>query len=819
MKFSVNWLREFVELPSNIEELAELLTLAGIEIEGIEKRGANFDLVVVAQINASAQHPNADRLSVCQVDDGSGQPRQIVCGAKNYKVGDKVPLALPGAVLVNDLKIKPSKLRGVESQGMLCSPSELGLSQDSDGLLILSPDAKIGEPIASLFPEDTILDVEITPNRGDLLSHFGLAREIAALTGAATPSSRISQQSVGEPARGRAGSIEISAPEACAFYSARRIENIKVGPSRDWLRAKLEAVGLRSINNIVDITNFVMLEIGQPLHAFDADKLTGPIHVRLATSGEKFLALDGKTYSLGERDLVIADDVRAVGIAGVMGGEDTGVTESTTTLLLESAFFEAGSVRRTARTLNLPSDASYRFERRVDPGMILPASQRASDLIHEIAGGNPAPEIAAAGALPAAPSDVSLRYERCSALIGVTVPKERADQILERFGLEKAHDGGDKSLWRIPTYRFDLQREADLIEEVVRVWGIENVPARSRSRFTPSSDADKSHDLQMGLRRSLVARGYSEARTSKLIPRTALVFDPQAVPLKNPLSEDHVALRSTLMPGLIGVLERNIREGAQRVKIFELSKVFIPPHADEQHRLGILAWIGAGPAGARTADSEELFLDLKEVIASLLRDPSDKKPSEKRLTFRRSAHPDLALAAQIFWNDAPVGFVGQLDSRHARQLETEMPVCVAELDLMSFEYGETNEETRQSIDGKAAVKGVPATALLGRIAFSELSRYPAIRRDIAMIVPNELTYEKILQVIWDSNESLLEQVDFFDRYSGPEAERRFGAGKKSMAYALTYRDRTRTLTNDEITVVHAKIRERLQRELGVELRE
>ena len=603
MKFSVNWLREFVELPPSVDQLADLLTMVGIEIEGIEKRGANFDKVVVAQINASAQHPNADRLSVCQVDDGSGQPRQIVCGAKNYKVGDKVPLALPGAVLANDLKIKPSKLRGVESQGMLCSPSELGLSQESDGLLILSPEAKIGEPIASLFPEDTILDVEITPNRGDLLSHFGLAREISALVGQPL---RLPNQPTagGAPALQKKG-IEISAPEQCPFYSARRIENIKVGPSPDWLRAKLEAVGLRSINNIVDITNFVMLETGQPLHAFDADKLSGGINVRLAQPGEKFLALDGKTYSLSEQDLVIADDARAVGIAGVMGGEDTGVTEETTTLLLESAFFNPASVRRTARTLNLPSDASYRFERRVDPGMILPASHRAAELMREIAGANLSPEIATAGALPEPPADVSLRYEHCNELIGVTVPKERAAEILQRFGLQETRATESESTWKIPSHRADLQRDVDLIEEIVRAFGIENVPVRYRSRFTPSSEADKSHDLHMLLRSSLVALGYSEVRTSKLIPRTALVFDPQAVQLKNPLSEDHVALRSTLMPGLIDVLERNIREGAQRVRIFELSKVFIPPDADEQQRLGILAWIGAGQPSSRTPDSEE----------------------------------------------------------------------------------------------------------------------------------------------------------------------------------------------------------------------
>ncbi|MFN2623126.1 MAG: phenylalanine--tRNA ligase subunit beta [Chthoniobacterales bacterium] len=802
MKFSVNWLREFVELPSNVDELAELLTMAGIEIEGIEKRGANFDKVVVAQIKASEQHPNADRLSVCQVDDGRGETRQIVCGAKNCQVGDKVPLALPGAVLVGDLKIKPSKLRGVESQGMLCSPSELGLSEDSDGLLILSPDAKIGEPIASLFPEDTIFDVEITPNRGDLLSHFGLARDIAAL--------------VGQPLRlpsaitapGWAGSIEISAADECPFISFRKIDNVKVGPSPDWLRAKIESVGIRSINNIVDISNFVMVELGQPTHAFDADKLKGAINVRLARDGEKFLALDGKTYGLNPENLVIADQERAVGLAGVMGGEETGVSETTKNILLEAAWFLPTSVRRTARTLNLPSDASYRFERRVDPGMVLAASNRAAELMREIAGAKPAAEIATAGKLPSPPSDVSLRYAHVDELIGISILPTRVDEILQRFGLQPASSSKEQSSWRIPSHRFDLRRDVDLIEEIVRAFGIENVPVRYRSQFTASSEADRMHDLQMGLRLSLVMLGYSEVRTSKLIPRSALVFDQQAVQLKNPLSEDHVALRSTLMPGLIGVLERNIREGAEQVKIFELSKVFIPPDAQEQHRLGILAWRKLTRLKGGIADSEELFLDVKETIASALRNPSDKKPSDRLLAFRQSVHPELAFTANIFWGDVHVGFVGQLHRRHARMLETEAPICIVEIDF-------------QMLGGKErdVARGVPIDALLRRISFSELSRYPAIRRDIAMVAPDHLSYEKILQTIWDSNEPLLERVEFFDRYIGPDAERRFGKGKKSMAYALTYRAKTRTLTNEEITAVHAKIRERLQRELGVELRE
>src|SRR2546421_870062 len=425
MKFSVNWLREFVDLPENPGEIADLLTRAGVETENIETRGANVDRVIVAQITGSSRHPNADRLSVCEVDDGSGAKRQIVCGATNYKVGDKVPLALPGVKLPNGLEIKKSKLRGVDSEGMLCSPIELGLGEDASGLLILSPEAKVGAPITDLFPSDTILDVEITPNRGDLLSHYGLAREIAALTGKklkSTPrDTKIETRKIG---------VAITSSRECPFFSARKIDNVTVGPSPQWLRAKIESVGIRSINNIVDISNFVMLELGQPTHAFDADKLKGGINVRLAREGEKFLALDGKTYSLKPDNLVVADQERAVGIAGVMGGEETGVTESTKNILLEAAYFLPASVRRTARNLNLPSDASYRFERGVDPGMVLQASQRATELIREIASGTPAKIGAAAGKIPPNPADVSLGYEKCDRVVGLSIKPKAVDEIL-----------------------------------------------------------------------------------------------------------------------------------------------------------------------------------------------------------------------------------------------------------------------------------------------------------------------------------------------------------------------------------------------------
>jgi len=787
MKFSVNWLREFVDLPASVDALAELLTLAGIEIKSAQTRGANIDKVIVSQITASSQHPNADRLTVCEVDDGSGTKRQIVCGATNYKVGDKVLLALPGAKLPNGIEIGKSKLRGIESEGMMCSAIELGLGEEASGLLILSPDAKIGAPIGDLFPADAILDVEITPNRGDLLSHFGLAREIVALTGKKL---RAPAKLGGAPG-GRAlpREVKISALHECPFYSARRIDNVTVRPSPDWLREKIESVGIRSINNIVDISNFVMLELGQPTHAFDADNLRGGIHVRLARDGEKFLALDGKNYSLTFENLVIADDERAVGIGGVMGGEETGVTESTRNILLESAYFLPASIRRTARDLNLPSDASYRFERGVDPQMILRASQHVADLIREIAQGNPAKETALAGKLPPDPEDVSLSYKKCDQVLGIAVEPKTVDEILERFALTKRTGENGSATWTIPSYRRDLQRDVDLIEEVVRTYGVAKIPGTNRSRFTPSSVADHSHDLESALRNDLAARGLAEVRTSKLIPRHATATRTEnAIMLRNPLSEDHVALRPNLLTTLLAVLDRNVRAGAERIAIFELGRVFVPPSGKEERHLGILLWGSATSASdwrLQTKRRLDLF-DLKGAIESL---PIDS------LSFRRSEHRDFALVTEILSRDRVIGSGGQLSASCASELSAPGPIYFAEL------------ETDLLLEGQKSAK-----------KFREMERFPAVTRDIAMIVPQKLPHAQIVGAIREPPEPLLESVELFDLFEGQE-EAAAGVSGKSLAYRLTYRAKNRTLTNQEVTLAHAKIRQRLKRELGVTLRE
>ena len=774
MKFSVNWLSEFIaDLPKDAEDIADLLTRAGVETENIEKRGAKIDNVVVSQIKESSRHPNADRLTVCEVDDGSGTKRQIVCGATNYEVGDKVPLALPGAKLPNGTEIRKSQLRGVESEGMLCSAIELGLGSDAAGLLILSPEAKIGAPISDLFPSDTILDVEITPNRGDLLSHYGLAREIAALTGTKL---RSTPHDVKIPNR-RTG-VTITSTRECPFFSARRIENVHVGPSPQWLRARIESVGIRSINNIVDISNFVMLELGQPTHAFDADELKGDINVRLARDKEKFLALDGKTYSLKPDMCVVADQRRAVGIGGVMGGEDTAVKDSTRNVLLEAAYFLPTSIRKTARDLNLPSDASYRFERGVDPEMVLRASQRAAELIQEIARGTAAKEIRTAGKQPANPSDVSLSYEKCDRVVGITLKPKDVDEILEGFGLKKI--GAAKHMtWKIPSYRPDLQRDVDLIEEVVRHYGADQIPGTDRSRFTTTSEADRFHDSESAWRNRLAAAGLYEVRTSKLLPRERFAFAESAIELRNPLSEDAVALRPSILVGLLAVLDRNIRAGAERVAIFEIGRTFIPPSGKEERHLGVLLWGNTATAADwRSGKSRNLDLfDLKGALESVV----------PKLSFRPGKFPDLALPVDVYSGDRMIGFGGQLSSA---KTSAPGPVFVAELhaDLL------LREEAQRK--------------------FSELEKFPSITRDIALIVSEETPHEKISRTIREPREPLLESVELFDLFT-----EKVGGAKKSLAYRLTYRDRSRTLTNEEVNAAHAKIRERLRNDLSAELRE
>jgi phenylalanyl-tRNA synthetase beta chain len=503
--------------------------------------------------------------------------------------------------------------------------------------------------------------------------------------------------------------------------------------------------------------------------------------VRLAREGEKFLALDGKTYPLTPQNLVIADDERAVGIAGVMGGEESGVTKSTKNVLLESAYFLPANIRGTARDLNLPSDASYRFERGVDPQMILPVSRRVTQLICEVAAAKPAATIEIAGELPPDPPDVSLSYDGLDRLLGIHIEPVTADTILTRFGLSKS-DSASRPRWKIPSYRRDLQREVDLIEEIIRAHGIEKIPSADRSRFTPLSEADRNFDFETKLRRDLIAIGLTEARTSSLIARSEVATANGAIELRNPLSEDHVALRTSLITGLLGAVARNIRAGAERIALFEIGNIFGPPTGEQQRKLAIaLCGQAASAKDWRSAKKRQIdFFDLKGALKIL-----------GAFEFRRSKQPGFVVIAEIFYETDRIGYGGQLSATTS----ASAPVLVAEIDLARIAQAKEHAKP-----------------------FKEIDRYPEVTRDIAMFVGPRVTHAEILAAIASANEPLLEKVELFDLFMENDGQKK-PEMKKSLAYSLTYRDKNRTLTSEEVSAVHARIRERLRNDVGAELRE
>ena len=780
MKVSLSWLSTHIDLSAyTTAQLTDLLTFAGVEVEGIEEKGVASDKVVVAQIKEFVQHPNADKLSVCQVDDGSGSLRQIVCGAKNFKAGDKVPLALPGAVLPGNFEIKEGKLRGVVSGGMMCSGKELGIGEDHGGLLILDPASPVGTPFNQLFKPDVMFDLEITPNRSDLLSHLGLARELAALTGLPLKS----QRDHATPATKRVASdIKIEASDACPFYTARLVKGVKVGPSPDWLKARLESIGLRPINNIVDITNYVLMEMGQPLHAFDVAKLNGSIVVRHATDGEKMLALDGNEYTLDTSDLVIADSARPVAIAGVMGGEDTGVTETTTDVLLESAYFQPSGIRRTSRKLGLSSDSSYRFERGVDPQQVQGASELATKLILELAGGKAEPDTQHAGAAPTLASVVAFDELKTRKLLGIPdLSDAEMHDILGKFGLTQTRDG-----WQVPSYRLDLQRSVDLAEEIARVVGLERVPSKQSAAFAPTDAADRSYDFAMQVRQALANRGFNEAQTLRLISSAQLtdslgVIDltKWTVPVKNPLSEDHTTLRPSIVPGLIATAALNIRQGSNRLRFFELGRIFLKlPNGQtrEDERLAILisgpvspsSWHGREPQAASVHDLRGII----EQLPGLTGQTIDLKKTADNGTF--------LLSAELKANNKGIGWIAQLHPARARAMDARHPVYVAELVLSSLR-GTT-----------------------GPARFEELPRFPAITRDVAMEVPADLPHQQVATFFAGQKEPLLIKAEVFDVFTDATGTK-LAKDRKSIAWTLTYRASDRTLETNEVELAHGRI--------------
>lgn len=800
MQVSLSWLSTHLDLSGyTTPQLSDLLTFAGIEVEGIEEKGVATDKVVIAQIQSFVQHPNADKLSVCQVDDGSGSLRQIVCGAKNFKAGDKVPLALPGAVLPGGITIKEGKLRDVVSNGMLCSGKELGVGEDTGGLMILDASLPVGVPFNQLFPADTVFDLEITPNRSDLLSHVGLARELAALTGLPLKGLRDHAGTEVKVRSAQETEVKLEAADGCPYYSARVLKGVKVGPSPDWLKSRLESIGLRPINNIVDITNYVMMEMGQPLHAFDVAKLSGGIVVRRAAEGEKILALDGTEQALLPEDLVIADCTRPVAIAGVMGGEESGVTESTVDILLEAAWFAPSGVRRTARRLGLHSDSSYRFERGVDPAQVLGASALATKLILELVGGSAAAETVVAGEAPALVGGVVLDEKRLHRLLGMPdLQTAEVHGILSKLGLTLKSTAEGSSTWAIPSYRLDLLRSVDLVEEVARVIGLDRVPPKFTAAFASGDATDRQYDHAMQLRQALAGRGFHEAQTLRLIS-TAQIADSLgagdaaavSAALKNPLSEDHTTLRPSLVPGLLASAALNIRQGAARLRLFEAGRVFLKlPNGQvrEEERLAILlsgpespsSWHGKEP---RVAD----LFDLRGVVENLPGVAAlDVKPMKE--------NPGFLLYHELRAGNRVLGWIAQVHPMRTREMNARSPVYVVELVLSALRQG----------------AGGPAK-------FTDLPRFPAMTRDVAMELPADVPHTKVKTFFGGVKEPLFIKADLFDVFSDP-AGVKLPADRKSVAWTLTYRSPERTLETPEVDAAHARILAALEKALPATIR-
>jgi phenylalanyl-tRNA synthetase beta chain len=816
MKVTLNWLKQYVDFNWSPEEVTERLTMLGLEVEGVAKLGGEFAGIVVAQVITRDKHPNADKLSVCRVNDGQGE-RQIVCGAQNFKAGDKVPLILPGASLPpkpgdkEPFTIKVGKIRSVESHGMMCSHEELGLDPEAighrkeDGLLILREDARVGQSFAEYLGRsgsDVVYDLEVTPNRPDLNSVIGIAREIAALTGNPL---RVPGTELPGNAENVASlvSVRLDASDLCLRYTARVVKGVKVGPSPDWLRSALEKVGLRSINNVVDVSNFVMLETGQPLHTFDYRLLAKDgagrpaIVVRRADAGERFVTLDGKEHTLATENLLIADESKAIALAGVMGGLNTEINASTVDVLIEAAYFSATNIRRTNKTLGLRTDASYRFERGADINACEQASRRCAQLILETAGGVLADGVVEAYPEIAKAKEVSLRHAKTGALLGIEIPVETQAKMLASLGLTQKSSTPEPAMstWTIPSWRVDLKREADLIEEIARLYGVDKIPSTAPRGAVGSHAFDAVYDQFAEVRRILSGLGLSEAQGQTLInDASAKTATAEPVLLANPLSSDMNALRPSLLPGLLDTLSHNSTRRNGDVQLFEIGRVFTAQNgqAKEGWRVAIALTGSRSPgfwSGAERDTKCDLY-DLKGLVEALvealgLRGVAYAKRAESTALFLESA--TLALGGKL-----QLGQLGQLLPALAKRHDLRDAVLLAELDL------------DQLLARRNATK-----------AFKALPQFPSSRRDLALLVPESTTHEAVLQVVRQTKPANLDSVELFDVFRGKHVPE----GQKSLAYAFTYRAADRTLKDDEVNAAQAKLTEAFQTELKATLRD
>ena len=792
MRFSEAWLREWVNPTITTEALADQLSMAGLEVDSVELAAPPFSGVVVGEVLSREQHPDADKLSVCSVDVGTEEPAQIVCGAKNVAAGMKVPVATVGAVLPGDFKIKKAKLRGVQSFGMICSASELGLAESSDGIMPLPNDAPIGADLRVYMAlDDPCIDVDLTPDRADCLSVGGIAREVGVLNQATLCAPKIEPVVTAIDDR---FDVALEAPEACPRYLCRVVRDIDPGATTpDWMIEKLRRSGLRAISPVVDITNYVLLELGQPMHGFDLAKLEGGIRVRMAEQGEQLLLLDGGEAVLRADTLVIADHDKALAIAGIMGGEGSGVTEQTRDVLLEAAFFAPLAIAGKARSYGLHTDSSHRFERGVDFALQRRAMERATALLLSICGGEAGPvhEVASEVDLPVRES-IELRRERIGRLLGVDIDDATVSDILERLGMGVSTTPEGWSV-TAPSNRFDVTIEADLIEEIGRIYGYANIPASlSSAPVSVSLRPEAAFDLAAA-KRLLVHRDYQEAVTYSFIePDLAAALTPDAQPIKlaNPISADMSDMRASIWPGLVQTLKYNLARQQTRVRVFESGLTFIRTGDDiEQHpKLAglIFGEVTAEQWGlsARQAD----FFDLKADLESVLHQVAE--PAEFR--FDATEHPVLhpGQSARVIRNGEPIGWIGLLHPAVQKTLDLPKGVFLFEVDLVPLRLGK-----------------IPA--------FSPLSKFPAIRRDFALLVDRSQPYQAVLDCIREVAPTAVKDIQLFDVYIGDNID----SSLKSLALSLILQDSSHTLTDAEVESASDLILTALADRLDAKLRD
>jgi phenylalanyl-tRNA synthetase beta chain len=793
MKFSESWLRELVNPTISREQLCTQLTYAGLEIEEFAPVAGDFSGVVVGNVLSLVKHPEADRLNICEVDIGDGKPLSIVCGASNVRAGMRVAVAIEGATLPNDLVIKATKLRGVPSCGMLCSARELGLAEESEGLFELPADAPLGKAVREYLQlDDYFIDVSITPNRGDCLSILGMAKEVVALT-----ECEIRLPDVHEIKATTTASlaVKIQAEEGCPRYVGRVINQVKADAVTPvWLREKLRRSGLRSISPIVDVTNYVMLELGQPMHAFSLDKIAGGIDVRISKAGETLKLLDGNEVKLDGETLIIADKDKPLAIAGVMGGLDSGVTATTQDIFLESAFFQPAMIARAGRCYNLSSDSAYRFERGIDPLLQRQAILRATQLLLEIVGGKVGPviEVSNEKYLPQ-PAAINLRIARIEKILGCKVPDSEVAAIMQRLGFQ-CEKSSTEAVFHVtvPARRSDVTAEIDLIEEVVRIYGYDKIPCHfPNAALQIHSSPEKNIPLQK-IRRALCDLGYQEVVTYSFIDKKLqALFEPEQ-PLKelvNPITNDMGVMRASILPSLVNTLLYNQNRQQSRVRIFETGLRFLIQAGQliQQRTISGLVSGTAAPEQWGTPDRAVDFFDLKGDLHNLFK----LTLAAEEFTFKPFQHSALhpGQTAGVYRSGEFVGVIGMIHPGIAQSLKMDAKVFVFELALDLLE-----------------------TARVPR--FSGLSRFPEIRRDIAILLDQSIPAQDIQDTIRQEVGDLLKDVDIFDLYQGKGIE----PGQKSIALALTLQHSSRTLVDEEVVDLMGRVMVALKGRFNAELR-